>query len=108
MRCSHRWVPERGWAAGGLERCELCRERFPCSRSCYHLDCVERAIELGTRPGFPKSFPHAVKVLAPGHDSSLDCAACGPLGDAADHWWLWVDPAYDPITWLLPDGWVLT
>jgi len=41
-RCQHNWQPARG----GLEKCALCRDTFPCRDQCTHLDCIFRRAEL--------------------------------------------------------------
>jgi len=57
--CPHDYKRKRS----GVERCEVCGDRFPCaSNNCLHLDCIERAMELGLRE-FPTDYPYTIRVI---------------------------------------------
>lgn len=114
-RCDHNYVVQKN----GIERCELCRDCFPCAGlKCTHLDCIARAIKLKIRY-FPEDFPVSVYIVAPKHrgpngamtvwfssdpnSGCDDCAACAI--NPEDHFTLLVDIAEGYEKWILPPGW---
>jgi hypothetical protein len=45
--CRHKttWEVHKGY-----QRCQGCRERFPCAKGCLHVDCREKRGEVDTCP----------------------------------------------------------
>ena len=98
-RCEHKNLRIE---KGGRERCNDCGDAFPCGGDkCFHLDCIEQRHARGIRRGFPRDFPHALKVLGDRHGGDPDdCAACSVAPE--DHFEYMVDPTIPPERWILP------
>lgn len=87
----------------GIEVCS-CGDRFPCTRTCAHLDCIDRACELGLKRDIPDNVLGRTSILNEGHaEVASACSACDD--DPGEHFKLWIDSSVPRRMWVLPSGW---